>query len=114
MKPSDPYANYSTAASLGYKDPDSEEAQQRLHAGTPGVWTVVTEEKKEEKQEEKRGEKREAAEGDEEDVRAFKLRRKTASVGLGEIYDPGRSDEPNQTEPSEPSLFRKRKSRLCI
>lgn len=105
---SDPYANYSTAASLGYKDPDAEEAQQRTHAGTPGAWTVVsktTEVKQVSEEGEKRGEKRGAAEGglEEEDMRAFKLQRKTARVGLGET---------NRTESStEPGLFRKRKGR---
>lgn len=116
MKPSDPYTNYSTPASLGYKDPDAEEAQQRTQTGTPGAWTVVskTEEKEEEKEgdkgEEQRGEKRCADE--DEDVRAFKLRRKTASVGLGEIFEPGRVDEPSRPALIvEPSLFRKRKGR---
>lgn len=123
VKPSDPYANYSTAASLGYRDPDAEEAQQRMHAGTPGAWTVVTKTAEVEEQETKggeegRGEKRGAAEAAEEDVRAFKLRKKTASVGLGEIYDPleesnraGSKEEPSELVEAEPSLFRKRKGR---
>ncbi|KAH0827810.1 major facilitator superfamily domain-containing protein [Lanmaoa asiatica] len=106
MKPSDPYANYSTAASLGYGDPDTEEVQQ----STPGAWTVV--EKSREMEEEGRGEKRGAEEVGEEDVRAFKLRKKTVAVGLGEIYDPGKLDESNQAGSiDEPNLFRKRKGR---
>lgn len=108
---SDRYANYSTPASLGYKDPEAEAAQERIHAGTPGAWTVV-DKTTEGEEEEKRGEKRGAAAegGEEEDVRAFKLQRKTASVGLGEICD---LDEPNRTESSvKPSLFRKRKGRV--
>lgn len=114
VKPSDPYANYSTAASLGYRDPDAEEAQERLHAGTPGAWTVVAKTEEETKGGEgERGEKRRAAEAVEEDVRAFKLQKKTVSVGLGEIYDPGSNRAGSKVEPSEaePSLFRKRKGR---
>ncbi|KAI9569599.1 hypothetical protein HD554DRAFT_2089390 [Boletus coccyginus] len=96
-KPSDPYANYSTPASLGYIDPDAEAAQQRMETGTPGAWTVVAEV----------GEKRGAAEAEvgEDDGRACKLQRKTVGVGLGEIYDPAK------IEPSEPVQFRKRKAR---
>lgn len=120
-KPSDPYVNYSTPASLGYRDPDAEEAQQRMHTGTPGAWTVVTksveqEEKPKEEEEIKGGEKRPAeGEEEEEDGRAFKLRKKTVEIGLGEIYDPAKVD-PVKTEPSEPArtepgLFRKRKGR---
>ncbi|KAF8554731.1 hypothetical protein OG21DRAFT_1476805 [Imleria badia] len=107
-KPSDPYANYSTPASLGYRDPDAEEAQQRTEAGTPGAWTVV--EKSAEGEKEKQGgEKRRAAEGEEEEEgRAFKLRKKTVEVGLGEIYDPAKIES---SEPVEPGLFRKRKGR---
>ncbi|KAF8444539.1 hypothetical protein L210DRAFT_3530170 [Boletus edulis BED1] len=114
VKPSDPYANYSTPASLGYRDPDAEEAQERMQAGTPGAWTVVVKSTEAEAEtkgdgEEGTAEKRGAAEGDEEDVRAFKLRKKTVEVGLGEIYDPAK------IEPSEPVQesvqFRKRKGR---
>jgi len=119
-KPSDPYTNYTTAASLGYRDPDAEEAQQRMHAGTPGAWTVVPVTKTEETSkgdEVERGEKRRVEEvvDDEDDVRAFKLRKKT--VRVAELYDPDlsnrtgskvESDEPNQ---AGPSLFRKRKVR---
>ncbi|KAG8213882.1 major facilitator superfamily domain-containing protein [Butyriboletus roseoflavus] len=119
VKPSDPYTNYSTAASLGYREPDVEEAQERMHAGTPGTWTVVV--KTEDVGEEGgRGEKRGAAETEEADVRAFKLRKKTVSAGLGEIYDPSELAESNRAEPSEPgviaepSLFRKRKGRPRI
>lgn len=100
-KPSDPYANYSTPASLGYIDPDAETAQQRMEAGTPGAWTVVAEVGA------GVGEKRGAAEAEvgEDDGRACKLQRKTVGVGLGEIYDPAK------IEPSEPVQFRKRKGR---
>lgn len=114
-KPSDPYANYSTAASLGYTDPDAEEAQQRMEAGTPGAWTVVAKSTEEvvvvveggaAEEETRAGEKRGATEA--EDVRAFKLRKKTAEVGLDEIYDPAKIEP---SEPVEPGLFRKRKGR---
>lgn len=110
VKPSDPYANYSTAASLGYRDPDVEEAQERIHAGTPGTWTVVAKAGETTEEEGGRGEKRGAAEAEEADVRAFKLRKKTASVGLGEIYDPiANRAEPSEPGEAEPSLFRKRR-----
>jgi WW domain-binding protein 4 len=110
MKPSDPYANYSTPASLGYTDPDAEEAQQRKEAGTPGAWTVVAKgtEGGGAVEETRTGEKRGATEA--EDVRVFKLRKKTAEVGLGEIYDPSKI-EPSEPVQTEPGLFRKRKGR---
>ena len=115
-KPSDPYANYSTPASLGYTDPDAEEEQQRKEAGTPGAWTVVAKSTEGEEKEEggaageetKAGEKRGATEA--EDVRAFKLRKKTVDVGLGEIYDPAKI-EPSEPVQTEPGLFRKRRGR---
>ncbi|KIJ18764.1 hypothetical protein PAXINDRAFT_97504 [Paxillus involutus ATCC 200175] len=113
VKPSDPYANYTTAASLGYADTNAEEAQRRRTMGIPGEWTVVmpvspspfveistqwagrTEFKAEDevKMEEGHvdGENKKrpgpTAEVDEEDGRTFKLRKKTVGVGLGEIYD---------------------------
>ncbi|KAG9316555.1 hypothetical protein JVU11DRAFT_2606 [Chiua virens] len=109
-KPSDAYANYSTPASLGYVDPGVEEAEQRVHAGTPGAWTVVNKEEgktKEDNEDTKgsTGEKRAAGEESLDDVRAFKLRKKTASVGLGEIY------QPDGEQPDEQPKFRKRKVR---
>ncbi|KAF8844367.1 hypothetical protein BDN67DRAFT_963118 [Paxillus ammoniavirescens] len=114
VKPSDPYANYTTAASLGYADTDAEEAQRRRTMGIPGEWTVVMpvspspsveistqwagrtdvkvedEVKVEEGQVDGESKKRPGptAEIDEEDARTFKLRKKTVGVGLGEIYDP--------------------------
>ncbi|RPD54732.1 hypothetical protein L226DRAFT_60976 [Lentinus tigrinus ALCF2SS1-7] len=113
-KPSNPYANYSTAESLGYVDPDLErakaEAEQRRTQGIAGEWEVVDvippPQKGDEQEQEggrqaegehkpgevsaRAGEKR-PAEGpvDEEDGRGWKLRRKTANVGLGDLYDPG-------------------------
>ncbi|KAG6372329.1 major facilitator superfamily domain-containing protein [Boletus reticuloceps] len=115
VKPSDPYVNYSTPASLGYRDPDAEEAQERMQAGTPGAWTVVVKSTEAEAEtkgdgEEGTAEKRGAAETDEEDVRAFKLRKKTVQVGLGEIYDPAKI-EPSEPVQTESVQFRKRKGR---
>ncbi|KAF9241532.1 hypothetical protein BU15DRAFT_87125 [Melanogaster broomeanus] len=106
VKSSDPYANYTTAASLGYTDPDAEEAQRRRAMGVPGEWTVVaptppsegstgvTAEdgvELEESHVDRENNKRPAPTTDvgEEDPRAFKFRKKTAGLGLGEIYDPG-------------------------
>jgi WW domain-binding protein 4 len=44
-KPSDPWANYTTAASLGYTDPEEErmkaEAERRRTQGVAGEWEVV-------------------------------------------------------------------------
>ncbi|KIJ67995.1 hypothetical protein HYDPIDRAFT_165741 [Hydnomerulius pinastri MD-312] len=108
-KPTNPYANYTTAASLGITDPDAEEAERRREMGIPGEWSVVTPTpppsgtsvlgiKMEDgvKTEEGQGNDEESKkrpaptlEVDEEDTRAFKLQKKTVSLGLGEIYDPG-------------------------
>ncbi|KAF9501955.1 hypothetical protein BDN71DRAFT_1438708 [Pleurotus eryngii] len=94
-KPSNPFANYSTAASLGYTDPDAErlaaEAERHRTEGVVGDWeyvapsqdtaamassTVETPEKRD-------------AEQPVDDERHFKIRKKTLDVGLGDIYDPG-------------------------
>jgi WW domain-binding protein 4 len=110
-KPSNPYANYSTAASLGYTDPDAEraaaEVERRRTEGVVGDWEVVassstaapvssTDDASEETSEPGEavdtgtGLKREAeAPVDEEDGRQFKLRKKTVALGLGDVYDPG-------------------------
>jgi len=111
-KPSNPYANYSTAASLGYTDPDAdriaEEMRIRQTQGVAGDWEVVTSTAQESSSSIAQDSdttasttadmiagaeirtKREA-EGPpvEEDIRAFKLRKKQLTAGLGEIYDPG-------------------------
>jgi len=106
-KPSNPYANYSTAESLGFTDPDAErrkaEAEYRQTQGVAGEWEFVaiveppgpaedsspaqpgpavpaeTEESK----------KRPAEPDTLDDARTFKFRKKTVGVGLGELYDPG-------------------------
>ena len=106
-KPSNPYANYTTAASLGITDPDEErrqaEAERRRTQGVAGDWEVVSvidpaapvevtgqAESTALQAESSTGVKREAeAIPEHEDTRRFKLRKKTVGVGLGEIYDPG-------------------------
>ncbi|KAG1862498.1 hypothetical protein DFJ58DRAFT_230961 [Suillus subalutaceus] len=111
-KPSNPYANYSTAASLGYADPDAErakaEADIRQTMGVAGEWQFVqnytsassapvrsevpsvSEDANGETAGSSEGDrKREAPVDDIEDERVFKLRKKTVDIGLGELYDPG-------------------------
>ncbi|OBZ70558.1 Uncharacterized protein C18H10.07 [Grifola frondosa] len=101
VRPSNPFANYSTAESLGYEDPDAErlaaEAERRRTQGVAGEWEFVDIAAPETPADEvppvvdgELSRKREAEqEVDEEDGRRFKLRRRTLGVGLGEIYDPG-------------------------
>ncbi|PIL35893.1 hypothetical protein GSI_01553 [Ganoderma sinense ZZ0214-1] len=128
-KPSSPFANYSTAESLGFTDPDAErareEAERRRTQGVAGEWEIVEVAaptpvadgvgKQEQQQGEGEGEgegggakveggaegaregegtrvgEKRAAEVplDDEDSRGWKLRRKVAHVGLGDLYDPG-------------------------
>ncbi|KAG1742806.1 hypothetical protein EDB19DRAFT_1894812 [Suillus lakei] len=100
-KPSNPYANYSTAASLGYVDPDAErakaEAEVRQTMGVAGEWQFVQHFKsaspapiRSDMAGSSEGDKkREAPVEDIEDERVFKLRKKTVDIGLGELYDPG-------------------------
>ena len=108
-KPSDPYANYTTAASLGFTDPDVDrlftETEHRKSEGRPGDWvTVVPPPPPLPKAPETSadcvvksepganvGDVRKRADEpvDEDDTRHFKIRKKSAAVGLGEIYDPG-------------------------
>ncbi|KAH9935679.1 uncharacterized protein B0H18DRAFT_420235 [Fomitopsis serialis] len=107
-RPSNPYADYTTAESLGITDPDEErrkaEAERRRTQGVAGDWEVITIVESSAEPEAgavhagaavpepgpSTGMKREAeAIPDNEDTRTFKLRRRTVGVGLGEIYDPG-------------------------
>ncbi|KAF8520367.1 hypothetical protein BU17DRAFT_46702 [Hysterangium stoloniferum] len=116
-KPSDPYANYTTAASLGISDPDVDrlvaEADSRRSEGRAGDWVAVVppppppppssfpqngdsnggggaDIKAEDGTDAGQVRKRVDDETtDEYDLRQFKMRKKTAAVGLGEIYDPG-------------------------
>lgn len=87
-RPSDPWANYTTAASLGYTDPDEErmnaEAERRRSQGVAGEWEVVeqptsTEFSHTANVASEPQKKREAEEPpDSEDARSFKLRKKVA------------------------------------
>ncbi|KAL4073955.1 hypothetical protein V8B97DRAFT_1269642 [Scleroderma yunnanense] len=111
-KPTNLYANYTTAAQLGYKDPDIEEAERRNGMGIPGEWTYVTPqtitstpesescqltgnktgdpvgEDAKASTDSAQNKKRAAAETDDDDMRAFKLRKKVVGPGLGDIFDP--------------------------
>ncbi|KAG6920240.1 hypothetical protein DXG01_005009 [Tephrocybe rancida] len=105
-KPSNPYVNYSTAASLGFSDPDAEriaaEAERRRTQGVAGEWEVVAiitptlaaSSDEDEKSDIKTGDtttgvKREAETPiDEEDTRVYKLQKKGWGSGLGGGYDP--------------------------
>lgn len=113
-KPSNPYANYTTAEFLGYTDPDAERLQAELERkrtrGVVGDWEAVptttyvpsppasaldgnmdVKPSSDAAGTVSIGMKREAAvaavDADDEDSRAWKLRKKTAT--LGDIYDPG-------------------------
>ncbi|KAK1232662.1 hypothetical protein PQX77_003197 [Marasmius sp. AFHP31] len=104
-KPSDPFANYSTAASLGYTDPDAEriaaEQARKQSQGVAGEWQVVTNESESSTptpSADAEGtdadaavpQKRPAEEPvNPEDTRHFKLQKRTLGIGLGQIYDPG-------------------------
>ncbi|KAJ3570018.1 hypothetical protein NP233_g4677 [Leucocoprinus birnbaumii] len=131
-KPSNPYANYTTAAQLGYTDPDVEKMQIRQSQGLVGDWEVVestpTPVPAEGEGEDMKPALEDTAGGDgtgtgastakrpaevppEDDTRIFKLRKKTATVGLGEIYDPGlipiklkKKEEKSETPEASSSL----------
>jgi WW domain-binding protein 4 len=103
-------SDYSTPESLGYTDPDIEraraEAERRRTQGVAGDWEVVvpatTEPPPDAGEDPQHGDDVQNREGDqeagkkravpdtaEEDEGRWKLRKKTTTVGLGEIYDPG-------------------------
>jgi len=117
-KPSNPYTNYSTAKSLGYDDPDAErlaaEAERRRMQGVAGDWEMVTPASSDATpsgSSSEAGIKRSAEALDEEESREFKLRKKTAGTGLGQIYDPGaisiklkKKEEPVDSEPVQQPL----------
>ncbi|KAA1473989.1 hypothetical protein DENSPDRAFT_780857 [Dentipellis sp. KUC8613] len=113
-RPTDKFANYSTAQSLGYTDPDLEraqaEAERRRSQGVAGEWQYVQstpppasgsrEASADVHDETKAGAGTAAVSEDrkrsadvlddgDESGRGWKLRKKTATVGLGELYDPG-------------------------
>ncbi|KAG6331793.1 hypothetical protein ID866_7299 [Astraeus odoratus] len=133
LKPTNPYANYTTAGQLGYTDPDAEEAERRKGMGMPGEWTYVSpppttatveprpHEAGDVKTKDRPAEEESMAPADqieskkrlalapgpdEDDMRAFKLRKKTVGAGLGEIYDPGlipiKLKSKKETEEQEP------------
>lgn len=107
MKPSNPFANYSTAQSLGYVDPDAEriaaQLELRRSQGVAGEWQNITPPQAPvlassssdptpptgAEADNDNSLKREAEAPLEEDSRSFKLRKKSLNPGLGEIYDPG-------------------------
>lgn len=95
-KPSNPFTNYSTAKSLGYDDPDAErlaaEAERRRAQGVAGEWEMVAPSSAgtaPSQSASDAGVKRSAEALDEEESREYKLRKKTVTTGLGQIYDPG-------------------------
>ncbi|KAK0461337.1 uncharacterized protein EV420DRAFT_1640819 [Desarmillaria tabescens] len=95
-KSSNLFADYSTAASLGYTDPDAErislEALRRRSEGVAGNWEVVESiptQDTESSSSEVAGVKRPADDHSSEDSRHFQLRKRTLDTGLGRIYDPG-------------------------
>ncbi|KAJ7188328.1 hypothetical protein C8R46DRAFT_878610 [Mycena filopes] len=91
-KPSNPYTNYSTAKQLGYDDPDAErlaaEAERRRMQGVAGDWEMVAPSSAAPPSSDT-GSKRSAEALEEEESREYKLRKKTMTTGLGQIYDPG-------------------------
>ena len=129
-KPSDPYANYTTAASLGIADPDLEqlirEADIRKSEGRAGDWVtvvppppplpeadstgsgspVVEHDAKVESAEAAGHVRKRVDDGlvDEDDTRRFKMRKKTTAVGLGEIYDPGIIEVKPREVKEEPTI----------
>uniref|UniRef100_D8Q980 Matrin-type domain-containing protein n=1 Tax=Schizophyllum commune (strain H4-8 / FGSC 9210) TaxID=578458 RepID=D8Q980_SCHCM len=88
-KPSNPFANYTTAQSLGYTDPEEELAKTRQTQGVVGEWQFIAPTASASPAPEENpvvSDLKRPAEGD-EDGRSFKLRKKT--VNLGDVYDPG-------------------------
>ncbi|KAF9644601.1 hypothetical protein BDM02DRAFT_3150104 [Thelephora ganbajun] len=91
-KPSDPWANYSTAASLGYTDPEEErmnaEVERRRTQGVAGEWEVVEQSTSNKVDDEVEVDatselsKKREAEGppDSEDARSFRLRKRVAPL----------------------------------
>jgi WW domain-binding protein 4 len=111
-KKSDGISDYSTPESLGYTDPDIEralaEAERRKTQGVAGDWQMVEPTPTEStprtgEESTQHVDDMQSAEGDqgtssnkravpdpaEEDEGRWKLRKKMATVGLGDIYDPG-------------------------
>jgi len=101
---------------MGYKDPDAErfaaETERRRTRGIVGDWEVVAPTPDQISETVVVDTLKRVAETsiDDEDGREFKLRKKTLSAGLGEIYDPGvipvklkREATPPKEHPTTPS-----------
>lgn len=99
-KSSDPYANYSTAESLGFVDEEAErlaaEKAIRLNEGRIGEWTTVAVQLPPASSSDPAlvasASPPPPPVVDEDDVRGWKLegtKRRRIAVGLGDIYDPG-------------------------
>lgn len=107
-KPASPFSNYSTAQSLGYTDPDAErlaiEDQRRRTQGVVGDWETVAPpppplpgevdeeaDSKDAVADEISSKKRQVDEsaGSTDDVRRFKVRKRTLAPGLEDLWDPG-------------------------
>lgn len=93
---SDPYANYSTAESLGFVDEEAQrlaaEKTLRLNEGRIGEWTTVSVPLPPASSSSDAATSTPAPTVDEEDTRGWKLdgsKRRRIAVGLGDIYDPG-------------------------
>lgn len=119
-KPSDPWANYSTPASLGYEDPDEvrlkAEAERRRMQGVAGEWEVVEQQTSSginnEADTTPESSKKRVAEEllDPEDARSFKLRKKVAPSVTDDLdadlipirLKPRKTEEVKEEEPSQP------------
>lgn len=93
---SDPYANYSTAESLGFVDEEAQrlaaEKALRLNEGRIGEWTTVAVPLPPASSSSDAATLTPAPTVDEEDTRGWKLdgsKRRRIAVSLGDIYDPG-------------------------
>jgi WW domain-binding protein 4 len=103
-------SDYSTPESLGYTDPDIEraraEAERRRTQGVVGDWhfvestpaeppsgteetTQIAGDAQNPAGHQETSNKRPVPEAEEDDEGRWKLRKKTTTIGLGEIYDPG-------------------------
>ncbi|KDQ10065.1 hypothetical protein BOTBODRAFT_137162 [Botryobasidium botryosum FD-172 SS1] len=131
-KPSNPYANYSTAESLGYTDVDADfaiaEAERRKQEGFVGGWTTVEAPQPappdpaphdgQAGTNTDTGVPRAStniaitSENDNDNPRDYRLGKRRVGVGLGEIWDPGeirvkvkREDSTAKIEEPESSKF---------
>ncbi|EPQ57160.1 hypothetical protein GLOTRDRAFT_137558 [Gloeophyllum trabeum ATCC 11539] len=117
---SSPWANYTTAESLGITDPDEErrraEAERRRTMGVAGEWQIVTPTMPSQNASPApeipysavsadASQKRpaEAAPPEDDAPRGWKLKKKKLDVGLGEVYDPGLIPIKLKTKKEEPA-----------